>query len=648
MRKKNKIALLLALSLVIGIQSPYGVKNEKNVVKAEEQLEEESDILKSKDGLSFYRELEDGTISLIYFNGELVKNEDENLTKLVIPNEIDGKQVTELEGTLLDNNSSRESINTIVLPKALKEIDITLFRYIFYLNEILIDEGNEYFTTKDGVLYNKDSSELIRVPEAGQVEQDSNVFEVPDTVKEIGSEAFFNCYGMNEITISKNVESIGELVFYRYISSYRYFTFKVDSENKCFTADEDGSLFSKDMTILYRYAYHVSEDESSFFNFVTYKIPDTVTEIGSTAFQGCIEYSSFGGLLYVEFPENLTKIGSNAFDGCSYLGDKDMAAIAGNIESVDIIIPDSVTEIGTEAFKDCTFETIVLPKSLQEIQAYTFCECNNLKEIVVPENVKKISDNAFVKCTALNKVECNDKLETIGDFAFYNCTSLTLLEIGSNVTEIGQYALGYTVGDEENKYILVDDVTILCKQGSAADKYALDNGITVKYFADVTPTPPTSTSTAFPTETPTSSPSASPAGTPDATAVPSNTPSNVPPVDVTAAPNVTPGVEPEEQPAAVKKLGKVKLVSVVNKKKHKMVVTIKKAENATGYVVQYAKTKKFKNAKNVVISKKSVQKITLKNLKKKTYYVRVRAFRKSDKGMEYSSWSKAKKVKVKK
>ena len=223
-----------------------------------------------------------------------------------------------------------------------------------------------------------------------------------------------------------------------------------------------------------------------------------------------------------------------------------------------------------------------------------------------------------------------------------------MLEIGSNVTEIGQYALGYTVGDEENKYILVDDVTILCKQGSAADKYALDNGITVKYFADVTPTPPTSTSTAFPTETPTSSPSASPAGTPDATAVPSNTPSNVPPVDVTAAPNVTPGVEPEEQPAAVKKLGKVKLVSVVNKKKHKMVVTIKKAENATGYVVQYAKTKKFKNAKNVVISKKSVQKITLKNLKKKTYYVRVRAFRKSDKGMEYSSWSKAKKVKVKK
>lgn len=646
MRKRNKIALLLVLSLVVGIQSPYGIRNEKNVVKAEEQ-QEESDIVKSEDGLSFYRELEDGTISLVNFNGEAVVDEVSHEGTLTIPDKVDGKQVTALEGTLLDDSEAKESTNEIVLPKTVNEIDVTLFRNIFYLMRITIDSENEYFTTKDGVLYNKDCTELLRVPEAGQVDSESNDFVIPDTVETIGNEAFFNCYGMYHITISKNVKSIGELVFYRYLPLGCYFSFTVDSENEYFTADEDGSLFSKDMTVLYRYAYKTG-DEDAFFNFVTYKIPNTVTEIGSAAFQGSTEYSALGGLLYVEFPQNLTKIGSNAFDNCTYLGDSSMLMLAGDIESVDIVIPDSVTEIGTEAFIACPFTTIVLPKSLKEIKTATFYNCSSLQEITIPENVETIADMAFMSCTSLNDVELNDNLKTIDEYAFYNCTALDSLKVGSNVTTIGNYALGYTMGEED--YALVDGFTIMCKQGSAADKYASANGIIAEYLSNVTPTPsvsPSATPTATPPTT-TTLPSASPAGTPDATAVPSSTPSNVPPVDVTAAPNVTPGVKPEEKPAAVKKLGKAKLVSVVNKKKHKIVVTIKKAENATGYVVQYANTKKFKKAKNVVVSKKSVQKITLKNLKKKTYYVRVRAFRKLDKGTEYSSWSNAKKVKVKK
>lgn len=616
MRKRSKIALLLALSMAVGIQSPYGTGNERYVVKAEEQ-QEQSDTVTSEDGLSVYRELEDGTISLVNFNGEAQDG------KLTIPDTVDEKQVTALEGTLLDDSTTSEMTNEIELPESLKEIDVVLFRNVFYLTTITIDEENEYFTTKDGILYNKDCTELLRVPQAARIDDDSDEFVIPDTVVTIGDEAFFNCYGMCQITISKNVQSIGELVFYRYFALSCYFSFKVDAENKYFMADEDGSLFSKDKTVLYRYAYPAS---SEFLNLVSYKIPDTVTEIGSAAFQGSVGNPSdfsLDGLLYVEFPENLRKIGSNAFDQCTYLGDQEMIDYAADIDSVDIVIPDSVTDIGSEAFKDCKFTTIALPKSLQEIQTAAFYGCSNLEEINIPENVKTISDAAFMYCTNLGKVELNGKLEKIDDYAFYGCTALTSLEVGKNVTEIGEYALGYTW--EDGDYALVDDFTILCKQDSAAEEYAKNNGITAKYLADVIPDP-----SAAPVTTPTATPNAEPSAVP------------------TVSPAVTPTSVPGETPAVVKKLGKAKLVSVVNKKKNKVVVKIKKAENATGYVVQYAKSKKFKNAKSVVISKRSVQKITLKNMKKKKYYVRVRAFRKSDEGTEYSSWSTAKKVKVRK
>lgn len=89
-----------------------------------------------------------------------------------------------------------------------------------------------------------------------------------------------------------------------------------------------------------------------------------------------------------------------------------------------------------------------------------------------------------------------------------------------------------------------------------------------------------------------------------------------------------------------------KLKSCKNKKKCKAVVKYGKVANANGYVVQYSTNKKFKSAKKVTSAKASV---TLKSLKKKkTYYVRVRAYRENDGVQYYGAWSNVKKVKIKK
>ena len=89
-----------------------------------------------------------------------------------------------------------------------------------------------------------------------------------------------------------------------------------------------------------------------------------------------------------------------------------------------------------------------------------------------------------------------------------------------------------------------------------------------------------------------------------------------------------------------------KLKSCKNNAKKKVTVKYAKTANANGYVIQYSTNKKFKKAKKVTSTK---TKAVLKSLKKKkTYYVRVRAYRLKDNVKYYGTWSNTKKVKVKK
>ena len=78
-----------------------------------------------------------------------------------------------------------------------------------------------------------------------------------------------------------------------------------------------------------------------------------------------------------------------------------------------------------------------------------------------------------------------------------------------------------------------------------------------------------------------------------------------------------------------------------------MTVTWKKDLTVTGYQIQYATNKKFTNAKTVKITKASTTKKTISKLKsKKTYYVRIRSYKKSGSNNIYGAYSLVKKVKI--
>ena len=126
------------------------------------------------------------------------------------------------------------------------------------------------------------------------------------------------------------------------------------------------------------------------------EIPNSVTEIGDSAFEGC---NSLEGIL---IPNSVKFIGEDAFRKCT------------SLESIEI--PNSVTKIGPGAFDFCTsLESIEIPNSVTTIGGYAFCNCSSLKNLEIPKSVTEIGEYVFEECISLKEVrisrntdfECN-------------------------------------------------------------------------------------------------------------------------------------------------------------------------------------------------------------------------------------------------
>lgn len=103
----------------------------------------------------------------------------------------------------------------------------------------------------------------------------------------------------------------------------------------------------------------------------------------------------------------------------------------------------------------------------------------------------------------------------------------------------------------------------------------------------------------------------------------------------------------KETTKTITKPAKVKSVNVKNNSKKTVKISWKKVSKASGYEIIYSTNKSFKNAtvKKVTTSANSK---TIKNLKKgKTYYFKVRAYKKNGKDKITGAYSTVKKVKIK-
>ena len=312
---------------------------------------------------------------------------------------------------------------------------------------------------------------------------------IPDTVTEIGYSAFEDCKQLSSVSLSSNLTELGSSVFSNCTSLT---SIRIPKSLETVDAGTWGEYAPfKGCTILSNVELEsgmtkipanllrdcpgfttitipntVTEIGYSAFectNLTSIVIPDTVTKIGSSVFENCKQLSSVSlssnltelgssvfsnctSLTSIRVPDTVTGMGDHVFSGCKELKDVTLPNIRQNIVSgmftgctslEKIVLPETVTAIRADAFKDCTsLKDITWSKAPEIIESRAFQNCSALTEVMIPGTVKTIGSEAFRNCDALTTVTIPDSVTSYGSWMFYDCDALTTVKLGSGMKTI--------------------------------------------------------------------------------------------------------------------------------------------------------------------------------------------------------------------
>lgn len=345
--------------------------------------------------------------------------------------------------------SKCEKLEYITIPSSVTEIQnddgLNSFNGCEGLKSITVHPENQYYTSLDGVLYNKDATVLIAYPSSKQDEK----FSIPESVKQVYGHAFENNY-IKELSISQYTNKMEGDYWKSHFNTFSILqcdnlqNIIVDSSNESFSS-EDGILYNKDKSKLLLYPSGKTN--------TTYNIPNTVSGCefkGYTIINPYLETIKVNSLISdLVILTSITNLKNIEIDtGNSNYIQKDGVVFSKNEDKLlyypmgrtqdTYVIDNNVKEIGEGAFKNSKIKEITLPNKLTTIGNYAFYNCQNLNDVTLPSTVTGIGNYAFYKCSNMKEVifEEDSKLEQIGDDAFSYCTLIEEISIPEGVTDI--------------------------------------------------------------------------------------------------------------------------------------------------------------------------------------------------------------------
>lgn len=319
----------------------------------------------------------------------------------------------------------------------------------------------------------------------------------PDTLTYIGDNAFGKCVNLQDVDFPDGLTHIGNSAF-EGCTSIKSVTIPAGVKDLRHSFARSGleSVTLKGNPEMWNYAFNECE------NLTEVNLPDNIESINDYAFYGCKSLET------ITLPESVRSIEGGAFSNCESLkeinhsgkiykvscysfentawekaqpegyvcfGDVILYYNGKDAKTMEeLVVAEGIKGIANGAFADYkNLKKVVFPEGLKAIGAYSF-RSTKVENIVIPESVEFVGYGAFVNCSELTSLDVKGG-GVIEYEAFLNCANLKSCIISGDVDEIGDDAFGkYTTSDGKR---LVDGFTINGVEGSQAENYAKENGL---------------------------------------------------------------------------------------------------------------------------------------------------------------------------
>ena len=264
-------------------------------------------------------------------------------------------------------------VTSVTIPSSVVNIPSDAFDYCENLTSIIVDSGNDTYSSFDGVLYDKSRSTLIRCP-CGK----SGVVNIPEGVIDIGVNSyhggFYRCGSITKVSLPSTVKTL---------TSYAFSHCGALTEIEVANANE--RFFTRN-GMLCRVNYLWDDYWERMYQ------------------DGERLVCCPGGRVSVVLPDTI-----RAFESYAFFGNSALKHIA---------IPESVSEIGSRVFEQCgALETILIPAGVKSMGERVFCECENLKSVIFGGGTG-IYENSFKGCRSLKAIVCMGDQLAYGDYHY--------------------------------------------------------------------------------------------------------------------------------------------------------------------------------------------------------------------------------------